>query len=232
VKRLRGRPERDENSARAGEEGSRVHDVTAGEAASAEPGPQPGNEPELLPDDATRRRRRRKSGARTAIEWVLLIGAALVIALVIKTFLVQAFYIPSGSMIPTLEVHDRVLVNKLSYKLHPIHRGDIVVFTTPPGETDPIKDLIKRVIGLPGDTVSGQGGHVYINGKALQEPYLPAGTVTDNLKSVKVPPGDIFVMGDNRPDSKDSRYFGPIRESSVVGRAFFRIWPLSRLGFL
>jgi signal peptidase I len=205
-----------------------VHDVTAGES----PGPDPVYDRELLPDDSTRKRRKRRSGARSAVEWVLLIGAALVIALLIKTFLVQAFYIPSESMVPTLKVNDRVLVNKLSYKMHGIHRGDIVVFTKPPNETSQIKDLIKRVIALPGDTVAGQTGHVYINGRQLTEPYLPAGITTDNFGPVKIPPGDIWVMGDNRPDSQDSRFFGPIRESSVVGRAFVRIWPLSRIGFL
>jgi signal peptidase I len=205
-----------------------MHDVTAAESPSADPG----DEPEFLPKASTRRRRRRRSGAQQGIEWILLVGAALVIALLIKTFLVQAFYIPSASMEPTLKVHDRVLVNKLSYKAHGIHRGDIVVFTKPPNETQDIKDLIKRVIGLPGDTVSEENGHVFINGRQLNEPYLPAGTPTENLTTVKVPPGDIFVMGDNRTNSADSRVFGPIKESSVVGRAFLRIWPLPRLGFL
>jgi signal peptidase I len=232
VEPLRTTPKPDDFAARVGEEDPRVHDVTAGETSAAGAAIQATDEQEILPDSATRRRRARKSGARTALEWVLLIGAALVIALLIKTFLVQAFYIPSESMVPTLKVHDRVLVNKLSYKMHPIHRGDIVVFTKPPAETSDIKDLIKRVIGLPGDTVSGQNGHVYIDGRQLNEPYLPAGTVTDNFAPVKIPTGDVWVMGDNRPDSKDSRAFGPIRESSVVGRAFLRIWPLSRLGFL
>src|SRR5262249_5398187 len=124
------------------------------------------------------------SPSKTVIEWVLLIGAALLIALVVKAFLFQAFYIPSDSMVPTLKNHDRVIVNKLSYKLHPVHRGDIVVFKTPRGPDgkpiDPsIKDLIKRVIALPGESVSAQNGKVYINGRPLDEPYLPAGTVTD-----------------------------------------------------
>src|SRR6202011_2692996 len=114
---------------------------------------------------------RRRSGLRNTIEWVVIIGAALLVALVIKSFLFQAFYIPSESMEPTLRPGDRVLVNKLSYDLHAIHRGDIVVFKRPPSEAnDPtIKDLIKRVIGLPGETISGSGGQVYINGKVLKE---------------------------------------------------------------
>ena len=141
---------------------------------------------------------------RNVIEWIAIIAAALVVALVIKTFLFQAFYIPSDSMQPTLKPQDRVLVNKLSYKLHAVHRGDIVVFKRPPSEAgDPtIKDLIKRVIGLPGDTIEERGGQVYINGQELKEPYLPAGTVTNTLPPTKVAPGQYFVMGDNRTNSE------------------------------
>jgi len=189
---------------------------------------------------------KRRSGTRTAIEWVILIAAAIGIALLIKTFLFQAFYIPSESMVPTLKVHDRVLVNKLSYKLHPVHRGDIVVFSAPKGPDgkpiDPtVKDLVKRVIGLPGDMVSEQGGKVYINGQPLKESYLPAGTVTDCSsfsdphcfsKAQPVPPNEYWVMGDNRGYSKDSRYFGPIEKSTIVGRVFIRIWPLNRIDLL
>jgi signal peptidase I len=184
------------------------------------------------------------STRRTVIEWVVLVGAALVIALIVKAFLFQAFYIPSDSMVPTLKQHDRVIVNKLSYKLHPVHRGDIVVFKTPKGPDgkpiDPtIKDLIKRVIGLPGETVGAEGGKVYIDGRALAEPYLPAGTVTDCTRFVpscfpkgKLPKDEYWVMGDNRQGSRDSRYFGPISKDEIVGRAFVRVWPLTRLGLL
>ena len=112
---------------------------------------------------------------------------ALIIALLIKTFLFQAFYIPSESMVPTLKIHDRVLVNKLSYQLHSVHRGDIVVFKAPAGSDPGIDDLVKRVIGLPGETVSGHGGHVYINGKQLNEPYLPKGMYTSDFAPVKIP---------------------------------------------
>jgi signal peptidase I len=181
-----------------------------------------------------RRRRDPKRRNRQIIEWVVLIAAALVIALVIKTFLFQAFYIPSESMVPTLKVGDRVLVNKLSYHLHPVHRGDIVVFTAPPGtETAQIKDLVKRVIGLPGDTIEGRAdGHIYIDGRLLKEPYLPKGTRSKQFGPERVPAHDYYVLGDNRQFSKDSTVFGPIARSKIVGRVFVRIWPLSRLGFL
>lgn len=175
-----------------------------------------------------------RSSFRGAVEWVAIIAAALLVALVVKTFLIQAFYIPSGSMEPTLKPGDRVLVNKLSYRLHGVHRGDIVVFKRPPSEADDptIKDLIKRVIGLPGDTIEGRGGQVFINDRELNEPYLPDGTVTNSLTRYTVPPGQYFVMGDNRGNSKDSRFIGPIAAHLIVGRAFVRVWPLSGVGLL
>ncbi|MEY2569287.1 MAG: signal peptidase [Actinomycetota bacterium] len=172
---------------------------------------------------------------RGAVEWVVIIGAALLAAFLIKTFLIQAFFIPSESMVPTLKKGDRVLVNKLSYHLHDVHRGDIVVFERPPSEpTDPaIKDLIKRVVGLPGETVSGDNsGHVLINGKRLNEPYLPKGVTTTGVQDYKIPPHHYWVMGDNRGNSKDSRYFQAIDDDLIVGRAFVRVWPLSSLGLL
>jgi hypothetical protein len=116
----------------------------------------------------------------TVVEWGILIVSALLIALLIKTFLFQAFYIPSESMSPTLEKNDRVLVNKLSYKMHPVHRADIVVFKAPEGVSPDVKDLVKRVIGLPGETVEGRSDHhVYIDGKKLDEPWLPKGLGTN-----------------------------------------------------
>jgi len=181
---------------------------------------------------------------RTIIEWTILIGSALLIAILIKTFLFQAFYIPSESMKPTLNVGDRVLVNKVSYHLHDVNRGDIVVFSTPPRAKDAnedIKDLVKRVIALPGESFSAHGGVVFINGRPLREPYLQKGVRTcapnsgsecGDIAATKIPANDILVLGDNRPASKDSRFFGPIKESSIVGRVFVRIWPLNDLGFL
>jgi len=171
------------------------------------------------------------SRRREVIEWVVLVGAALVIAVLIKTFLFQAFFIPSESMVPTLKVGDRVLVNKLAYDYGDVDRGDVVVFEAPPeARSTEIADLVKRVIGLPGDTVEARDdGAVYVNGKQLDEPYLPPGTTTTNLPPTKVPAGHIFVMGDNRGASRDSRYFGPVKESSIVGRVFVKIWPPARI---
>lgn len=180
---------------------------------------------------------------RSLIEWVAVIIGALVVALVVKTFLFQAFYIPSASMEPTLEKGDRVLVNKLSYDLHDVHRGDIVVFELPDDQVgaDGIKDLIKRVIGLPGDTIETRDGAVYIGDRLLDEPYLPEGMRTGDggpnnpgIERQVIPEGTVFVMGDNRGNSHDSRYAdrGPIPIDSIVGRAFVLVWPPTAVGGL
>jgi signal peptidase I len=176
---------------------------------------------------------------KVAIEWIVILAIAVSAALLIRSFVLQPYYIPSGSMEPTLKVGDRVLVNKLSYDLHSVHRGDIVVFGKPPDDISPgIKDLIKRVVGLPGETISTRNGEVYINGSELAEPWLPKGQVpvpggpSCVLQTTTIPSGEYYVMGDNRGNSEDSRCFGPISGKLIVGRAFVRVWPLSRLGTL
>jgi signal peptidase I len=188
----------------------------------------PGWEPE--------RSEAKPSHTRNALEWVVVIFGAVLVALLIRNFAIQSYRIPSESMTPTLAVGDRVLVNRLSYDLHEIHRGDVIVFARPesspaaPGEPD---DLIKRVVGLSGETIEARDGTVYVDDKELEEPYLEEGVETFNLDDpVTVPEGEVFVMGDNRGNSEDSRFIGPIPESSVVGRAFAIIWPLNRLSGL
>ena len=177
----------------------------------------------------------KKAAWLSFLEWGILIVSALVIALLIKTFLFQAFYIPSESMTPTLLRNDRVLVNKLSYHMHDVHRGDIIVFKAPPGIDPDVKDLVKRVIGLPGETIEARAdGHVYINGQKLQEAWLPRGVRTEIFQPIKIPPESYFVLGDNRGNSKDSRFFPShfIRKQDIIGRVFLRIWPLNRLDIL
>jgi signal peptidase I len=172
---------------------------------------------------------------KALIEWGIIIAVAILVAILIKTFAFQAFYIPSESMDPTLKVHDRVLVNKLSYRFGEIERGDIVVFERPPAEQggDPaIKDLIKRVIGMPGDKVEGRDGHVWLNDQMLDEPYLPDGVTTLDFPAQTIQADHYWVMGDNRPRSKDSRYFGAIHEDLIVGRAFIRVWPIPNVSLL
>jgi signal peptidase I len=182
--------------------------------------------------DAEPRRRWR----RTILEWLGVIGGGIAIALLVEAFLIQAFWIPSPSMEPTLDVGDRVLVNKLSYKFHDVNHGDVVVFERPPGastgENGEIKDLIKRVIAVEGDTIEAKEGEVYVNGEQLDEDYLEPGTATDNLPLTRIPDGEVFVMGDNRTNSEDSRIFGPIDEDAIVGRAFIRVLPITDIGWL
>jgi signal peptidase I len=174
--------------------------------------------------------RKQRSWGALGGEWLGILIGALVLAVVIKTFVAQTFYIPSPSMEKTLLVDDRVLVNKLAYKMGDVDRGDVVVFKRPPKETDTsIKDLIKRVVGLPGETIEARNGVVYINSVALAEPYLQPGMPTNELPPTVVPEGTYFVMGDNRTNSFDSRRFDPIPDDLLVGRAEARIWPLSRL---
>jgi signal peptidase I len=198
------------------------------------------------------------SRGQLAKEIPLLVGLAIVIAFLVKTFVAQAFFIPSGSMIPQLDIGDRVVVSKVSYDLHDPNRGDIIVFDAPPGAPGvqqqskrtgvggvvrdvfesigvlqpSTEEYIKRIIGLPGETVQGKDGHVFINGQELVEPYLPPGTMTSDFGPIAVPKGGLWVMGDNRSNSSDSRVFGPIRRNTVVGRAILRVWPPGRAAFL
>ena len=197
-----------------------------------------------------------KSWRRGLAEIPVLALIALVVAFFLKTFIAQAFYIPSASMEPQLRVGDRVIVSKLAYQLHDPRRGDIIVFPSPAdhsvdhsvlpvrvvrgifegvGLAKPQKEiLIKRVIGLPGETVEGRDGHMYIDGRLLIEPYLPPGVTTGSFGPTTIPKGDVWVMGDNRDNSHDSRFsdIGPIPESSVIGRAIAKVWPPGHQSFL
>jgi signal peptidase I len=209
------------------------------EAGESEPD-RPRSALEGVAATGARRRRRRQSATRNLIEWVIVLVGALVVALVVKTFLLQAFYIPSGSMEPTLKENDRVLVLKLGYDLEDVDRGDVIVFERPeswgPGD---IEDLIKRVIGLPGDTVGVVDGVVFINGAPLDEPWLADETATPSffpesgcVPECTVPDDQVFVLGDNRSNSAASNQYGPVPFDHVVGRAFVRVWPLTDIGGL
>lgn len=187
-------------------------------------------EDRLLPPP--RREDPRPARRRNAIGWAITIAVAVGFTLVVRTWVFQAYSIPSTSMVPTLEVSDRVVVSKLN---RDPGRGDIVVFTRPPNDPGAPGEpavLIKRVIGLPGETVNAVDGHVQVNGHGLQESYLPKGTLTEFEHPIKVGKGQLLVLGDNRSVSKDGRVFGTIEQASVIGRAVFRIWPVSRFGTL
>jgi signal peptidase I len=170
---------------------------------------------------------------RETIETILW---ALVLALILRTFVVQAFWIPSGSMIPTLQVGDRVLVAKFWNWFQEPSRGSIYVFKYP---VDPERDFIKRIIGLPGDSVDIVSGIVYVNGIKIDESYvknMDNFTLRQNdiFKTipVKVPENMYLALGDNRRNSQDGRYWGFVPKDYLKGPAFFRYWPLNRIGLI
>jgi signal peptidase I len=163
---------------------------------------------------------------RGRVEWLGAAAAMLLLFVFLRAFVFESFSIPTPSMVPYLEPGDRVLVSRLSYRLHDVHRGDVIVFDAPKGATALQGErLIKRVIALPGETVESRDGHILVNGKQLPETYLPKSTVTEGVKKLTLPKGRYWVMGDNRSNSADSRFFGSITRGSIIGRAFFHIWP-------
>jgi signal peptidase I len=168
-------------------------------------------------------------------ENLVLMAIALGLACFIRVFLAEPRYIPSESMFPTLHTDDRIVVEKVSYHLHPPVTGDIIVFQPSPelqrrGYAQD-QAFIKRIIGKPKDVVSVDHGQVYLNGQPLTEDYI-AEPPNQPFSPVTVPPGEFFVMGDNRNDSNDSRYWGFLPEKNIIGRAVFRFWPLDRIGLI
>jgi signal peptidase I len=166
-------------------------------------------------------------------ETIQILVLALVLAFVIRTFVAEPRFIPSESMLPTLEIGDRTIVEKLSYYSHPPQHGDIIVFV-PPQQlqaqgygTD--QAFIKRVIGLPGDTVAVRQGRVYVNDRLTIEPYI-AEPPNYAMSPIVVPAGQLFVMGDNRNNSNDSHVWGFLPQGNIIGHACFRFWPLERFG--
>ncbi len=171
---------------------------------------------------------------REAIEWAHSIIVALILTLIIRTFVVQAFKIPSGSMRPTLMEGDKLFVNKFVYRFEPPKRGDIIVFKYP---VDPKKDFIKRLVGLGGDKVEIRGGKIYVNDRVLEDPKLFSNFTYYNHdpygapnQAIKVPENSYFVLGDNSANSTDSRFWGFVPRKNMLGKAFFRWWPLKRIG--
>lgn len=177
------------------------------------------------------------------------LAVSVILAVLLKTFLIQAFFIPSPSMVPTLAVDDRVLVSKIAYSFGGPQRGDVIVFDSPyiPDrpesllqkaarsvreafgvQTASIEDLIKRVVAVGGDRMEISGNRLIVNGLPLDEPYLESGAAMRDMGPFYIPDGHVWVMGDNRNNSQDSRRFGAVPAEDVVGRAFVRIWPPSR----
>ena len=164
----------------------------------------------------------------TALLWIRDVGVSTVVSVLIILFLYQPVRVEGTSMMPRLENHDRLFINKFVYHFEGIDRGDVVVFHYP---LDPAKSYIKRVIGLPGDRVQIIRGRVWLNGNPLREPYVPARyRDDDSMASTVVPPDCYFVMGDHRSISSDSRAFGPVERSLIYGKAEFIYWPAKDAG--
>ena len=194
------------------------------------------------PDDAVQDDTgRKREPLRSVLYWASLPLISLALVLAVRATVAAPYRIPSESMLPTIEVGDRVLINRLSYHLGEVERGQVVVFERPPlfeGEDD----LIKRIVGLPGETVRFKDAEVYVDGQLVVEPYLVEPSSTETRPAIPgcmpgqplpgvciVPDGHVFVMGDNRDSSVDSRSFGPIPIDTIIGRAFWRIWPATDL---
>jgi len=227
------------------------HD-SGGDGAGPAPGPavddlDPGFPADVEPTE--------QAGSQRSLwrELPILVLIALVLAVLVKTFAFQAFWIPSRSMAETLEVNDRVMVNKLAYRVGDVARGDVIVFDDPNGPSRdgesmlgsvwrnltesvglsaPKTEFIKRVIGLPGETLEIHANQVLIDGEVIEEPYLDATIEMFDFGPVAVPEESVFVMGDNRSSSRDSRFFGAVPLDEVVGKALVLMWPPSRIGGL
>jgi signal peptidase I len=176
--------------------------------------------------------RQRKRLRRTLAETAVIIVVAVLLAGLVRTFAFQTFWVPSASMTPTLGVYDRILAQKAFFTWHDVHEGDIVVFSHPPLDQCPGSqegDLVKRVIALPGQTIYSSGNSIYVNGRLLAEPYLPSydplgPPIASSQHPYLVPPGEFYLLGDNRSDSCDSRYWGPITGSSIIGKVVLLWW--------
>jgi signal peptidase I len=203
-------------------------------ADPADPDPADPDPADPGPAGSGPRRRRRRTRTRTLVETVITLLVAVLLAVLVRTFAFQTFFIPTSSMVPTLGVYDRILVQKAFFNWHDVREGDIVVFTHPPLDDCPgpaNDDLVKRVIALPGQTIYSSGNNIYVDGKLLAEPYLPPndplGPPIPNASErhpYRVPPGEFYLLGDNRVDSCDSRYWGPIKGSTIVGKVILVWW--------
>jgi signal peptidase I len=170
---------------------------------------------------------------RTAVEWVVVLAIALGIALLVRTYVIQTYFIPSISMEPTLQVGDHILVLKAAYRFTSPAIGDVIVFKAPPQEhqscQDPqVQDLVKRIVALPGDRIRSQGNTIYVNGRVLAQPWQHTAQIGSPVRNQLVAPNHYFVMGDNRPESCDSRVWGTVPRGDIIGKAVLIFWPPSR----
>lgn len=167
-------------------------------------------------------------------EWVVVVIVAVTVSLLVRSYAFQTFYIPSASMEPTLQVGDRLMVDKLSVEFGTINVGDVVVFKAPAAEHcgEKVADLVKRVIGTPGDVLTSRGNTIYVNAKPLDEKWPHTEPLGPAIGRVTVPANHYFMMGDNHSDSCDSRSWGTVPRSDIIGKVFVRFWPLSRFTWL
>lgn len=176
--------------------------------------------------------KRVRSRKKSFVEWLLVLIAALLVSFTVRTYVIQTFLIPSSSMNPTLYTGNRILVDKLSVDFGSINIGDMLVFKAPLDVqkdcSDSVADLVKRVIGLPGDSLSSKGNTIYVNGKALKENWSHFEPLGIRIKNITVPAGQYYMMGDNHSNSCDSRIWGTVPRSDIIGKVFLKIWPLSQ----
>lgn len=172
-----------------------------------------------------KKERKKKPLYREILESIII---AVILALIIRTFAFEPFYIPSGSMEPTLQINDEILVNKFGYHIWELQRGDIVVFKYP---EDPSIDYVKRLVGLPGEKVELKDSKLYVNNQEVAENYLPEGLKFNDFGPIEVPKGQFLMLGDNRNNSEDSRYWGCLPEENIVGKAMFIFWPFDHIKF-
>jgi signal peptidase I len=177
--------------------------------------------------------RTRRTG-RSLVKWLVLVVVVVAAVIGVKTYVAEPFSISSPSMEPSLRPDDRVVVDKLRYRIGDPRRGDVVVFDKPAnaGGSTQAKNLVERVIAVQGDEIEARDGVVFVNGKVLDESYLRQGTVTTDIARQRIPDDRFWVMGDRREESEDSRLFGPIPESVILGRAVARIWPATDMGWI
>lgn len=180
---------------------------------------------EATPETPSRRSKRQKKEKSSLREMAEVVVVAFALAFLIKTFVVGNFWIPSESMVPTIEINDKVIVTNFSYWFAEPQRGDVIVFRYP---LDPKKDYIKRCIGLPGETVEFRDSQLYIDGQLVDEPYLPEGLEFEDYGPVQVPEGQYFMCGDNRNYSSDSRVWGFLERKLIIGKAQVIYWPVDR----
>jgi signal peptidase I len=203
--------------------------LVAQEPVAEAPPEAPAEGPALLPPATPTP----KSGSPWRVIWELLhdVSVAVLFCFFLVTFVAQAFRVQGTSMQPLLQDGERIVVNKLLYRFHPIERGDVVVFWYP---RDPSVSFIKRVVGLPGDMIELRDGYLYVNGRTLDEPYLGNGAKSfrdlSNLAPMEVKPGFYFVLGDHRGSSNDSRNWGEVPEKYIYGKAVVRFWPVAKSG--